>query len=344
MRFSSGLLAFIIAVLLLLVPMMVASSCSQEPTTSGDEATRRSSSVVRRKLQPNVPGLDQVFFAMIRGLCWLSTLFRSGRRYSNMLDRSEYNFMRVSGEEALEILRPNDVGPLALQGAFWLRIGPWVEALSYAPTNEGGGLSLGGLSDDPGNPAYRVRFLGDRVSWWAKLGKAPTLETNVLTLRFLAIKKTWGASNVPEFLGALTDPVGSFFLEEGTVENPTKLRIQIDFVFPLTCTRMTSEGCFSPILDWTMTLQNTPVNIADGRDPHPEFPDAVVWYRESAGIFNQNYEAIQVRNSAGEPIPLAAEAFIEDVNKFDGILLAMLNPDASEIQFCTRGLWWCFWC
>ena len=158
------------------------------------------------------------------------------------------------------------------------------------------------------------------------------------------MKKTWGSSNIPEWLGEHTDPVGTFFLEEGTFENPTKFRIQIDFVFPFTCTRMTSEGCFAPVLDWTMTLQNTPASMADGRDPHPEFPESIVWLRDSVGIVTQVYEAIQVRNGAGEPVPLAAEGFVEDVDRFDGILLAMLNPDASVFQFCTRGLWWCFWC
>ena len=159
MRFSNGLLVALVTTILLVLPAMVASC--QEPTTTTTTEARNS---VRRHLQLNIPGLDQVFFAMIRGGCWLTTLFQAGSRYSNMIARSEYTNVRMTGDEALESLRVNDAGPLALQGAFWLRIGPWVEALSFAPTNEGGGLSLGVLSQEPDTPAYRVRFLGDRVS------------------------------------------------------------------------------------------------------------------------------------------------------------------------------------
>lgn len=137
-------------------------------------------------------------------------------------------------------------------------------------------------------------------------------------------------------------------VEEGTTENPETLRVSIDFVFPFSCLRFSSNaGCLTPVVNWTMTLQNTPADINDGRDPHPVYSNSIVWRRDSEGVFSFSYEAIQVTDGDGVPISPASEAFIADVNEQTegGSLLAgVLNPDASRSTVCSSGIWWCFWC
>ena len=124
--------------------------------TSGEHASSR-------HLQGGRLSPAEIFGTLIRGGCFLNGFFQESRRYTDMMARNQYTNVRWTGEEALANMRSNNVGPEMLRGLFWLDLeGPWTEAMSFAPTEEGGGLSQGTFSPD-NDPAYRIRFLGDGV-------------------------------------------------------------------------------------------------------------------------------------------------------------------------------------
>mmetsp|Transcript_20239 Transcript_20239/g.30801 ORF Transcript_20239/g.30801 Transcript_20239/m.30801 type:complete len:174 (+) Transcript_20239:69-590(+) len=90
----------------------------------------------------------------------------SENRLPALKSRKDYDYINVPSREIISNIRVNDQGPLNLQGVFWLKLPAGVvvrirEAISFAPTEEGGGLSAGTLSDT--NSAYRLRHVGDRV-------------------------------------------------------------------------------------------------------------------------------------------------------------------------------------
>lgn len=119
----------------------------------------------RRTLQSGL-GIGGLFWTLIRKACFLRAFFLEAQRYIDVTSRSDYTVIEMKGEEVMDHMRVNNVGPSALQGLFWLNIGgERTEALSFAPTQEGGGLSLGTWPlDENGKPFYRIRNLGDGVS------------------------------------------------------------------------------------------------------------------------------------------------------------------------------------
>lgn len=117
-----------------------------------------------RRLQNEPMGFGDIFWSLVRRGCFLRGFFLEAQRYADLVRRDQYNSLKMKGEEVLSNMRINNEGPLATHGLFWLNIdGGMTEALSFAPTEEGGGLSLGTWSNND-KPHYRVRVLGDRVS------------------------------------------------------------------------------------------------------------------------------------------------------------------------------------
>ena len=84
---------------------------------------------------------------------------------NDLVRRKDYNTIRTNGRDMVDIMRVHNVGPLSLQGVFWLNVKPEEgisELFSLAEASaQGGGLSSGELSET--DPVYRVRALGDKV-------------------------------------------------------------------------------------------------------------------------------------------------------------------------------------
>eukprot|EP00549_Striatella_unipunctata_P016175 CAMPEP_0118706740 /NCGR_PEP_ID=MMETSP0800-20121206/20744_1 /TAXON_ID=210618 ORGANISM="Striatella unipunctata, Strain CCMP2910" /NCGR_SAMPLE_ID=MMETSP0800 /ASSEMBLY_ACC=CAM_ASM_000638 /LENGTH=196 /DNA_ID=CAMNT_0006609345 /DNA_START=145 /DNA_END=733 /DNA_ORIENTATION=+ len=196
-----------------------------------------------------------------------------------MKRREDYDYISVPSREVISNLRVNDQGPLSLQGVFWLKLPAGVvvrirEAISFAPTEEGGGLSAGTLSDT--NSAYRLRHVGDRVRSNMNMQILFTF-CNIMKWKFhldLAL------DGFPPDKADDADGIVDFLLTNGTITNPTNFQLVYDFKIPGTCIRFKTNRC--PTSQQNFTLQNTP-DDDDEFPSHGVYNSSVVWFREQTG-------------------------------------------------------------
>ena len=170
-------------------------------------------------------------------------------------------------------IRVREKEPEALKGIFWLmNQGDSSSVISFAKTDEGGGVSPGNLQT--GDIAYRIRVSGDQS--WAFADNGPNDNYN---------------------LAQLADLVYNFELLDGTLDAPTKFQIIPSLQIPFLCLRLELKECFikEGLLDFSMTLTH-----GAGLPDHPVYEESVVWRRDSTLFGNSgSYEAVQIIDGDG---------------------------------------------
>lgn len=64
-----------------------------------------------------------------------------------------------------------------------------------------------------------------------------------------------------------------------------------------------------------MEIQATPDSMEDGRAPHPRYSNSVVWSRTTAGIFDYEYEVIQIVDGNSQLLQPAYDDFVAKVDE-----------------------------
>lgn len=290
--------------------------------------------------------IAQVVFTFLQGRCW--NFYSQGVRYPEMPNRDDYDDITFPAADVQQHLPRQTTGPASLQGLFHLQIPDMVpEVVSFADTNEGGGLGLP-LAGSP--PQRRVRIMSEGVSAcsffatripyrvWRRFCIGLSSSTMIGFVVSLFFFQNWAAPFSAENADLITgdnDLILEWILTEGTPEEPLAFDIFVDVRLPVGCLRTSTRDCGSPFQQWRAVLQNVP-----GVNPHPQWPDAYVWRRESSFQGqSSSYEAVQIVNGAGTQLS-SWNNYLSVTQRFNPFFTKKLRSPLAPRE-CGAAPFWC---